>query len=67
MHKTVTLGPMKVVISASKERPVFKKERDVLRLKLLKSTPHRLRMTMGHWTAPRVLPFRPAYSQSMAA
>lgn len=67
MFKTVTVGPMKVVISAAKENPVYKRERDVLRHKLLKSTPHRLRMTIGHWSAPRVLPFRPAYSQSLAA
>ena len=67
MFKTVTVGPMQVVISASKENPVYGRERGILRSKLKKSIPHRLRMTIGHWPPPRVLPFRPAYRQGMAA
>jgi hypothetical protein len=67
MFKTVTIGPMKITLSASKENPVYKREREVMRFKLKKSIPHRLRMTIGHWPPPRVLPFRPAYRQGMAA
>ena len=67
MLKTITVGHMKVTLSAAKERPVFKREREILRTKFLKSTPHRLRMTIGHWSVPRTLPYRPAYSQAMAA
>jgi hypothetical protein len=67
MRKTVTVGPMQIVISATKERPIYQREREVLRQKFMNSTPHRLRMTIGLWSAPRTLPYRPAYMQSMAA
>ena len=67
MHKAVTVGTMKIVLSAAKESPIYKRERGILRTKYMKSTPHRLRMTIGHWSAPRTLPYRPAYSQRLAA
>jgi len=67
MQKTVIIGPMKIVLTAAKDSPVYKKERRALREKIFSSTPHRLRMTIGHWSLPRTLPYRPAYRQSLAA
>jgi hypothetical protein len=67
MHKTVTIGPLKITLSAAKESRVYKKERYALREKIFSSTPHRLRMTIGHWSLPRTLPYRPAYRHSLAA
>ncbi len=47
MIKRVTVGHMHVILSAARENPVYKKEREVMRMKFLRSTPHRLRMTLG--------------------
>jgi hypothetical protein len=67
MLKTIIIGHMRVTLSAAKERPVFKRERQVLRHKFLHSIPHRLRMTMGYWTVSRMHIQRPGYRQAMAA
>jgi len=67
MFKTVTIGHMRVTLSTAREKPVYKREREVLRMKFLKSTPHRLRMTIGFWTVSRLPANRPAYQQALAA
>jgi hypothetical protein len=67
MFKTVAIGHTCVILSAAKNLPVYKREREVTRAKFLKSTPHRLRMTIGYRSILKHPTYCTAFRRAMAA
>ena len=67
MFKNVTIGHRRVILSAAREHPVYERERKVTRMKFLKSTPHRLRMTIGFRSILKLPTYSTTFRRAMAA